>query len=66
MTRTKVGNREHVHLFMDEAVINGIKTVAQLKNTTASELIRIACREYLIREAAKASSDNKTIQEITP
>jgi metal-responsive CopG/Arc/MetJ family transcriptional regulator len=62
---TRVSKRQHVHFYLDEDIFAKMETVAQLKGTTRSELIRTACREYLIREAAKAKADSQTIQEIS-
>lgn len=53
-----------MNFYFDEKIFEGMRRVAELKNTTYSELIRTACREYLVREAAKASADSKTIMEI--
>jgi hypothetical protein len=64
MTRTSVGNRAHVHFYLDEPILEGMKRVAVLRNTTYSELMRVACREYLVREAAKAAAESKTLSEI--
>lgn len=64
MSRTSVGNRSHVHFYLDEQIFEGMKLVAARRNTTYSELIRTACREYLVREAAKAAAESKIISEI--
>ena len=64
MTRTSVGNRAHVHFYLDEQILDGLRRVAMLRNTTYSELIRTACREYLVREDAKAAAESKTLSEI--
>jgi hypothetical protein len=65
MTRTNVGNRVRCNFYFDEKIFEGLRRVAELKNTTYSELIRVACREYLVREAVKATADSKTITELS-
>ena len=64
MTRTRVGNRERINFYFDEQVLEALKKLAVLKNTTYSELIRIACREYVVREGQKAINDGTIIKEV--
>jgi hypothetical protein len=64
MTRTPVGDRHSIHFFIDRSVLDMLKKVAELKNTTYSELIRTACREYLLREAVRVKSDRATLKEL--
>lgn len=64
MTRTSIGQRVRVNFYFDQQVFDGLRKVAALKNTTYSDLIRVACREYLIREAKRALTDAETIKEI--
>lgn len=64
MTRTDVGQRERVNFYMDTQILDGLKKLAQLKNMTYSELIRQACREYVVREGARAIADQQTIRSI--
>lgn len=64
MVRTAVGSRVRVNFYFDEQVFEGMKRLAELKNQSYSELIRVACREYLVREGAKAIADGKVIREI--
>jgi len=64
MARPKIGARKAFHLYMDENVINAIHAIAAVKNTTPSELIRVACRDYLVREGAKAIAERTAIEEI--
>ena len=64
MARTRVGNRERINFYFDEQVLEALKKLAVLKNTTYSELIRIACREYVVREGQKAINDGSIIKEV--
>lgn len=64
MTRTSVGNRERVNFYFDKQIFEAMKKLAELKNLSYSELIRIACREYVVREGQKAIAEGKTIREI--
>lgn len=65
MVRTAVGSRTRVNFYFDDQIFEAIKKLAELKNMTYSELIRVACREFVIREGAKAIADTKTIREIS-
>lgn len=64
MTRTDVGERVRVNFYFDTTVFEGLKTLARLKNTTYSELIRVACREYIARELTKAKADNTNLKDL--
>jgi hypothetical protein len=64
MTRTAVGTRVRVNFYFDTAMFDGLRRLAGLKNTTYSELIRVACREYLVRETEAAIRADKAIKEI--
>lgn len=64
MVRTAVGNRTRVNFYFDDQIFEAMKKLAELKNLSYSELIRLACREYVVREGAKAIADGKVIREI--
>jgi len=64
MTRTRVGDRERINFYFDKQVLGALKKLASLKNTTYSELIRVACREYVVREGQKAINDGSIIKEV--
>ena len=64
MSRTRVGNRERINFYFDGQVLEALKKLADLKNTTYSELIRVACREYVVREGQKAINDGTIIKEV--
>lgn len=54
-----------VNFYFDTEVFEGMKTLARLTNTTYSELIRVACREYIARTIDKARADNSNLKELT-
>jgi hypothetical protein len=66
MPRLKVGNRKHYHTYLDVALINALHAVAKAKNTTAAELIREACRDYLFANAGRIIAETKVIEEMKP
>ncbi len=48
---------KRINLYMDEKVIDGYRWLAESRSTAASELIRQAVKEYLIRELKKEQED---------
>lgn len=64
MTRTRIGNRERINFYFDEQILEALKNLAIMKNTSYSELIRVACREYVVREGQKAINDGSIITEV--
>ena len=64
--RNGVGNRERVNLFFDEEILAGLRTLAKIKQTTFSELVRVACREYVATEAQKAIEQQGFINKLHP
>ncbi len=64
MTRTKVGNRERINFYFDEQVLEALKKLAALKNTTYSELIRVAAHQYVVREGQKAITEGQIIKDV--
>jgi hypothetical protein len=64
MARTSVGDRERINFYFDKNLLEALKKLALLKNTTYSELIRVGMREYVVREGTKAIESGKIIQEI--
>lgn len=63
MTRTKVGDRERINFYFDRQVLEALKKIAILKNTSYSELIRIGMREFVLREAQRAIDSGLLIKE---
>ena len=64
MVRIEVGNRERVNLYLDRAYLDAMKKLASLRNTTYSELIRTAVRDFIVREAPKAMQEINAIKEV--
>ena len=64
MTRAVGIRQQLVHFYVHPKIFEAIKRVAELRSTTYSEVLRQACRDYLVREAAKATAESKTITEI--
>jgi hypothetical protein len=65
MTRTRVGDRVRINFYFDEQVFEAMKKLAALKNVTYSELIRTACREYVVREGTAAIAAGKVIRDVS-
>ncbi len=64
MTRTRVGDRERINFYFDKQVLEALKKLATLKNTTYSELIRVAVRKYVVEEGTRAIADGIIIKEV--
>jgi predicted transcriptional regulator len=64
MVRTDVGDRSRLNFYLDNQVFDSLRSLALQRNTTYSELIRQACREYLVREGSKTAEENQTIKGI--
>jgi metal-responsive CopG/Arc/MetJ family transcriptional regulator len=64
MSRVAIGHRRLLHFYIDVQVYNALTKVAGFSGTTRSELIRTACREYLVRSARKARADSNTVEGI--
>ena len=64
MSRTKVGERVRINFYFDAEVFEAMKTIATLNNITYSELIRIACREFVLREGPAAIEGKKLIAKV--
>jgi hypothetical protein len=64
MARTRVGDRERINFYFDKQVLEALKKLAALKNTTYSELIRVAVRKYIVEEWTRAIADGTIIKEV--
>lgn len=64
MTRTRIGDRERINFYFDKNLLEALKKLAALKNTTYSELIRVGMREYVVREGVKAIESGLIIKEV--
>lgn len=65
MVRTYAGDRERINFYLDSEILEGLKVLARLTNTTYSELIRQACSEYVARYTAQAKIDNANLKDFT-
>lgn len=52
-----------MNFYFDTQVFEGLRELARLKNTTYSELIRQACREFIAREIRPAQADSTNLSE---
>lgn len=64
MVRTRT-DRIKINIYFQERVLEGMRRLAAARGTTYSELIREACREYVVREGGKVLADNVTLKELT-
>ena len=64
MVRT-ANDRIKINMYFQNRVLEGMRRIAEAKGTTYSELIREACREYVIREGAKVLQDNLLLKDLT-
>lgn len=62
--RTKVGDRIRINFYFDKQLFDAMRQLATIKNTTYSELIRNASREYIVREGKKAMDEARAVTEI--
>lgn len=63
MVRSYAGDRERINFYLDREILDGLKKLAALTNTTYSELIRQACREYVAGHTSQAHSDKANLKE---
>lgn len=64
MVRTRT-DRVKINIYFQERVLEGMRRLATARGTTYSELIREACREFVVREGGKVLADNVTLKELT-
>lgn len=53
-----------LNLYFQPQVLEGMKRIAVAKGTTYSELVRMACREYVLREGGKLVQEQVTLQDL--
>lgn len=58
-------NRVKVNVYLQVKILSGLKKLAQIKGTSYSELIRVACHEYILREGPKVIAEHKEMEHIT-
>ena len=59
MSRTNVGERVRINFYFDAQIFDAMQKIAMLKNMSYSELIRVACRDYVVREAPGAMASSR-------
>lgn len=63
MTRASAGN-DKINIYFNAQVLAALKRLALARGTTYSELIREACREYVLREGPKVLGEVKAVKEM--
>jgi len=63
MTRVSAGNTK-INIYFNDAVLAALKKLALARGTTYSEMIREACREFVLREGPKVLGEVKAVKEI--
>lgn len=63
MARTPSGNIK-VNVYVDARVLEALRKISAARGTTYSELIREACRLYVLQEGPKVLLTNTAIKEI--
>jgi predicted DNA binding CopG/RHH family protein len=64
MTRTSVNGRTRLNLYFDERVLEALRRIAAARGTTYSELIRQACREYVLANGGRTVQEVQAITEM--
>lgn len=64
MVRTK-NDRIRINLYCDNRVFEALRRIAEVRGTTYSELIRIACRDYVLANGGKVVKELVTMKELT-
>jgi metal-responsive CopG/Arc/MetJ family transcriptional regulator len=54
-------DRVKVNVYLDKKVLDGLKKVSSARGTTYSELIRVAARDYLVKEGPKVLAEQRAI-----
>lgn len=61
MTRQTIG-QTRINFCVHKPVLEALKHIARLRGTTYSDLIRVACREYVLKYAEKAITEEGAIK----
>lgn len=64
MVRAYEGDRVRVNFYFDTDLFEGLKKLAVLHNTTYSELLRQAAREYIARHTPLAQSEQQKLKDL--
>lgn len=65
MSRTSVRGRERLNLYFDANVLEALRRIAEARGTTYSELIRQACREYVLTQGGRTVQEVQAMKEMT-
>lgn len=64
MIRTR-NARIRLNLYFDNPVFEAIRIIGSARGQTYSEVIRIACREYVLEHSGKVIKEVGTMKELT-
>lgn len=59
-------DRVKVNLFLQADVLAALKKMATIRGTTYSDLVREACRRFVVAEAGKLIEDQKQLDALRP
>jgi hypothetical protein len=64
MVRTK-NDRIRLNLYFDNPVFEALRRISEARGQTYSEVIRIACRDYVLLQGGKVVKEVVTMKELT-
>lgn len=59
-------DRVKVNLFLQADVLAAMKKMATIRGTTYSDLVREACRRFVVAEASKLIEEQKQLDAVAP
>lgn len=65
MTRPSTGKKK-VNFYLDERVVEGLRRIGEARGITVSELIRLACRQYMLAEGGKVVQESMDYKKLVP
>lgn len=63
MTRGSAGN-DKINIYFNAQVLAALKRIALARGTTYSELIREACRDFVLKEGPRVMGEVKAVKEM--
>jgi hypothetical protein len=63
MTRAGSGKTK-VNTYFDDRILEGLRVIAAARGTTYSELIRVACREFVLKEGGKVVQESVELKKL--
>lgn len=63
MTRTPTG-QTRINFHCPEMILEALKAIASRRGTTYSELIRVACREYVLKQGQRIAEEQQQIKQL--